>query len=219
MPCSDSDAKWLPIDLPGHGQASDPRGGFDDVIRALLATIPECVETIVGYSLGGRVALGMLREAPERFRQATIISAHPGLTEPELRAERLDQDLSWIRLLRRQGIEAFVQSWECQPLFETQRSLPPDVLQRQRERRLSQRPEGLAGALESLGLGVMPSAWDVLRDYPGRLRWIVGGEDRKFLAIAQRVRSLRPTTEVAVMAGIGHNPMLEAPRALRRLLD
>lgn len=160
----------------------------------------------------------MLAQAPLRFRRATIISAHPGLTDPAERAARLRQDARWIDLLETQGIAAFVSAWEAQPLFASQARLAAEVVQRQRQRRLSQRAIGLAASLRATGLGAMPSTWSALRTYQGRLRWVVGGADAKFLAIARQVVSLRPQTELQVLPEIGHNPLIECPAQLAQIL-
>lgn len=181
--------------------------------------MPPSIDEVAGYSLGGRIALGMLSAAPGRFRRATVISAHPGLVDTTERAERVRQDARWIACLESQGIEAFVARWEALPLFQTQTRLPPEVLASQRERRLRQRPAGLIGSLRSLGLGAMPSLWRPLAEYPGQLRWIVGAEDRKFVEIARRVLALRPDTELHIIPGAGHNPLLEAPKVLGDLLS
>ncbi len=173
---------------------------------------------MVGYSFGGRLALGLIQAAPARFRAATIISAHPGLTDPLLREQRREADRRWIQLLRTQGIDAFVQGWEKLPLFATQGHLSRSVLARQRACRLSQRAEGLASCLERLGLAEMPGTWDDLMRFPGQLRWIVGGEDRKFLRLARQVAERRPTTDLRVLEGVGHNPLLESPDRLTDLL-
>lgn len=164
------------------------------------------------------MALGLIQAAPQRFRVATIISAHPGLTDPVLRAQRRADDRQWIQLLRTQGIDAFVQAWENLPLFATQRRLPSPVLARQRAERLSHRAEGLASCLERLGLAEMPNTWDDLAHFPGQLRWIVGAEDRKFLHLGRQVAACRPTTELNILDGVGHNPLLEAPAILSDLL-
>ncbi|MGQ9831006.1 MAG: alpha/beta fold hydrolase [Thermochromatium sp.] len=209
----------LAIDLPGHLTSPDPRGEYLEVIRALLDDLPPSIDRIIGYSLGGRIALSLIQLAPERFRSAAIISAHPGLRDPILRKQRRVADRAWIRLLREQGIAAFVAAWERQPLFKTQARLAPELQARQRARRLSQRPEGLAAVLERLGLGEMPSTWEALARYPGRLDWIIGGEDRRFQAIAHQVLAHRPATQLHILEGVGHNPLLEAPERLRTCLE
>lgn len=207
-PCGSCPAAY-PIDLPGHGEAADPEGTFREAIQKLLADLPPAVDHVVGYSLGGRVALGLLQQAPARLQAATIIAAHPGLTDASAQAQRRRADQQWIDLLRQQGIKTFVEAWENQPLFATQADLPAERLAKQRAQRLAQCPEGLARCLECLGLGQMPDTWPALAAYPGQLRWVVGALDGKFKAIAARVKALRPETELQILPGVGHNPLLE----------
>lgn len=216
--CVGDASEVLAIDLPGHGAADDPSGTFDDEIQRLLQRLPDSIDQVIGYSLGGRLALGLIHAAPQRFRAATILCAHPGLTDPALRAQRRAADQRWIDLLRTQGIDAFVQSWERQPLFASQCRLDPSILDQQRARRLRQRPTGLASCLTSFGLANMPSYWDGLTQFPGQLRWIVGGDDPKFLSLARQVADRRPATNLIVLDKIGHNPILEAPQRLAEWL-
>jgi 2-succinyl-6-hydroxy-2,4-cyclohexadiene-1-carboxylate synthase len=213
----------LAWDLPGHGGAADPsaRGpdAFDAEVRRLLTVLPPSIERLVGYSLGGRIALSMLRLAPTRFRAVTVISAHPGLVDAAERTRRRDVDARWIALLRAAGIRAFVEAWETQGLFAGQQTrVAPPRLAAQRARRLAQRPEGLARSLECLGLGRMPPAREALAGFSGELQWIVGAEDTKFRALADQVRQWRPATRIAVLADCGHNPLLEQPEALAAAL-
>ncbi|QVL51545.1 MAG: alpha/beta fold hydrolase [Thiocapsa sp.] len=208
----------LAIDLPGHGVDSVPVRPFQDSIGDILDALPDSVDEIVGYSLGGRFALGLMALDPKRFRRATIISAHPGLEDGSQRADRLAGDRAWIRRLRDDGIDAFVEAWESQPLFATQAGLPTAVLERQRRRRSGQRPAGLAASLEQHGLGRMPSLWEPLTAFPGTLTWIVGASDARFLAIARDVVRRRPATRLHVLPDVGHNPLLECPEILSDLL-
>jgi 2-succinyl-6-hydroxy-2,4-cyclohexadiene-1-carboxylate synthase len=191
---------------------------FQDSIGDILGALPDSVDAVAGYSLGGRFALGLVALEPERFRRATIISAHPGLEDASQRAERLAGDRAWIRRLLDDGIDAFVEAWESQPLFATQAGLPSAVLERQRRRRLGQRPAGLAASLEQHGLGRMPNLWEPLAAFPGELIWIVGAADTRFLGIAREVVRRRPATRLHVLPGVGHNPLLECPEILSDLL-
>ncbi|NCC28035.1 MAG: alpha/beta fold hydrolase [Gammaproteobacteria bacterium] len=208
----------LAIDLPGHGADTAPVRSFQDSLQAILEALPDPVDAVAGYSLGGRFALGLMALDPERFRRATIISAHPGLEDPSQRADRLAGDRAWIRRLRDDGIDAFVEAWESQPLFATQAGLPSAVLERQRRRRLGQRPTGLAASLEQHGLGHMPDLWGSLTAFPGELTWVVGASDTRFLGLAREVVRRRPATRLHVLPGVGHNPLLECPEILSDLL-
>jgi 2-succinyl-6-hydroxy-2,4-cyclohexadiene-1-carboxylate synthase len=216
--CPRLKGRAMAIDLPGHGTHTAPVRSFRDSIGDILGALPEGVDEVVGYSMGGRFALGMMALDPERFRRATIISAHPGLEDASQRADRLAGDQAWIRRLLDDGIEAFVDAWESQPLFATQVGLPAAVLERQRRRRLNQRPTGLAASLEQHGLGRMPNLWEPAAAFPGELTWIVGASDTRFLGIAREIVCRRPATRLHVLPGVGHNPLLECPEILGNLL-
>lgn len=209
----------LAIDLPGHGGSVAPEGAFDDALRRLLVALPVSIDRVVGYSLGGRLALGLLRLAPKRFDQAVILSAHPGLMDTEARAARRVADQRWIRLLEQQGLTAFVDAWERLPLFATQAGLQPEVLAQQRRRRLSQCARALAASLRAHGLAEMPAMREAIIRYPGELYWMAGAEDQRFSALAREVVSWRPATELHLVPGVGHNLLLEAPAQLHALLS
>lgn len=207
----------LAIDLPGHGGSIAPEGVFDDALCRLLVALPASIHRLVGYSLGGRLALGLLRLAPARFDQAVILSAHPGLSEPGERAARRAADQRWIALLEQKGLTAFVDEWERLPLFATQARLPVRCLAQQRQRRLRQRASALAASLRLHGLAEMPAMQEAIIQYPGELHWIAGAEDRRFSALAHEVAGWRPATQLHLLPGVGHNLLLEAPEQLHAL--
>lgn len=217
-PCWPSTAPALAVDLPGHGGSRDPQGCFDESLERLLLCLPASVDRLVGYSLGGRLALGLLRLAPERFEQVVILAAHPGLSEPEQRASRRRADQRWISLLETQGLAAFVDQWQRLPLFATQAGVPAQRLAQQRARRLSQRASGLAASLRVHGLAEMPLMQDAIIQYPGRLHWVAGADDAKFSALAREVVAWRRSaTRLHLLPGVGHNLLLEAPQRLQDL--
>lgn len=209
----------LAIDLPGHGESPDPYSPFAVEVSRLLTALPAGIDSVCGYSLGGRIALALLRAAPRRFRTAVIISAHPGLRSEAQRAARRHADRYWIDLLRQNGLRSFVDQWERQPLFSTQCNLSPTVIEAQRARRLAQRSEGLARSLEAFGLAEQADYIDALVAFSGTVHWVVGAEDPKFLGLARDLAQLRPTTTLHELAGVGHNPLLESPEALAELLS
>jgi 2-succinyl-6-hydroxy-2,4-cyclohexadiene-1-carboxylate synthase len=212
--CPSLRGRAIAIDLPGHGESRSVAEPFEGSVRSILGALPADVDEVVGYSLGGRFALGLIAAEPQRFRSATIISAHPGLEDPSERERRAAVDEEWARRLRQDGLEPFVRAWESQPLFWTQAGLPAAVLDMQRRRRLGQSPEGLAQSLEQHGLARMPSLWAPLTAFQGHLTWIVGAADARFLEIAHEVARRRPATRLTVLPKVGHNPLLECPERL-----
>ncbi|MFW6023981.1 MAG: alpha/beta fold hydrolase, partial [Myxococcota bacterium] len=155
-----SDVHVLRPALLGHGNAAGVRVPS---FEAEVDRIADLIERegldrpgLCGYSLGGRVALGLLVRRPDRFARAVLVGAHPGLADVAERQARAVQDAQWAALLETGGLAAFVQAWERLPLFATQEALPQALRERQRAVRLAHDPAGLARSLRVLGLGRMP---------------------------------------------------------------
>ena len=206
--------------LAGHGHprldtAEDFEGEVDRVARCIQRERIAGAH-LVGYSLGARVALGLLVRHRRLFSRATLVSVHPGLTSEEARARRRRDDEEWIHLLG-EGIAGFVSVWEGQRLFSPHRPLDPDVLARQRAIRLAHRAEGLARSLRVLGLAGMPDYTRALPSIDTPVTLIAGLLDSKFARLARQAAALLPRCAVH-LAESGHNVPLEQPRALARLL-
>jgi 2-succinyl-6-hydroxy-2,4-cyclohexadiene-1-carboxylate synthase len=191
------------IALPGHG-GGDVLATWDDNLEAIGARLDGC-RVVVGYSLGARVALGLV--ATGRVDRAILVGVNPGLVDPAERAARRERDARWAALLRTRGIAAFVDAWQAQPLFATQARVPAELLAERRSRRLALDPDQLARSLEAMGLAEMPDYRAAVA--PDRCALIVGALDESYLAIA---RALPAPLEV--ISDSGHDPTLEQPAAL-----
>jgi 2-succinyl-6-hydroxy-2,4-cyclohexadiene-1-carboxylate synthase len=227
MPQLAAQYRVLAVDVVGHGQSDSPAAterysmaavGADLV--ALLAELDADPAHLVGYSMGGRLALYMASHHPTAFRSLILESASPGPRDATEHQQRDRQDRRLAERIEREGIVAFVDLWEALPLWESQRTLPADVLQRQREARLQNSPQGLANSLRGMGTGVQPSLWDVLGHLSMPVQLIAGELDTKFVTINHEMQALTPNTRLNVISGAGHNTHLEQPEAfLRVLLD
>ncbi len=209
--------------LPGHGgRADDVPPDFDAVVARLdraLGQLHPGPWRFGGYSMGARVGLGLLLHAPRRFHIATLVGVNPGLRSELERQERAVWERGWARLLREEGMDAFLAKWEAQPLFTTQRCLPEAQRAAQRAVRRSHDPEGLARALEVLGLAVMPNYWEVLDEIKTPVRLVAGERDGKFRLLAERVVGQLSNARLHIVPGAGHNVPLEAPEAMASLLS
>jgi 2-succinyl-6-hydroxy-2,4-cyclohexadiene-1-carboxylate synthase len=195
--------------LGGHlGQPASAT--FDEEVERLAALAPGATK-LFGYSLGGRLALGLVVRYPERFERAVVVSAHPGLRQGSERAQRRTQDRHWIRLLRERGTAAFVAAWEQQPLWHTQGALPEWRLAARRRARCLHDPEGLARSLESVGLGQMADLRPQLARSSCTVDFLAGREDPKFLLLAEEMQRLIPRASLGVAERAGHDLVLEQP--------
>jgi len=63
------------LNLPGHGGAADVPA--DDWIQTLAQQLPEEPCLLVGWSLGGMLALELMRQFPQRITALALVSATP----------------------------------------------------------------------------------------------------------------------------------------------
>ena len=206
--------------LLGHGSDWNRNrvGSFEDEVTRLLeiATKMTPPRFLCGYSMGARIALGMLVRASALFEGVVLVGVHPGLEDPVARAERRAADAERALVLRREGLVAFVDAWEDQPLFASQRNLPPATLDAQRQIRLGHDAEGLAVCLEVVGLAEMPSCGRALSSLDTPTTLMAGARDTKFATIARNLSS--ETHLRQIVDGVGHNVVLEAPEVVAMAL-
>ncbi len=203
------------VALPGHDRLARLEDGddFESVVARLVSSVPPGM-TLVGYSLGARLAMSMVATAPSRYAGLVAIGGRPGLTDPGERKARRVSDAAIAARLRRDGLERFVDWWAARPIFATQAGLPAEALERQRAHRLGHDPEQLARSLEVLGLGCMPPTEDALVSAEIPVRLITGALDARFTELAATLAARSPRIEHTRVPRVGHNVVLEAPDAV-----
>ncbi len=221
------------LTLPGHGPGAAPIGfeggatpgpridiAFDDVVDALageLARLSEAPPCVIGYSMGGRLALALAARHPASVDRVVAISASAGIPDAEARARRAGRDRRLADRLRAWDFPAFVAAWYALPLFSGIRDDAGfDALVR---RRLSGSPGRLADALDVLTPGRQPYVAPLLarRDVPVLL--VAGDRDRHYVALHREIAAGRPGITARVVAGAHHAVHVANPRATRAHID
>lgn len=210
-------------DLPYHGRTRLPGENadgltFESVAEAIADRYsPQCAGEcgLVGYSMGGRIAMYLALRYPEQFSRAVIESASPGIAEVAARAERRAHDARLAARLK--GMPAgsavfrqFLEEWYALPLWASLAARPHlrDALIRQR---LENDPARLADALRALGSGMQPSLWDRVPECRRPMLMVAGARDARYRHVAERVAELSPRIAVHEMADCGHNVHAENP--------
>jgi 2-succinyl-6-hydroxy-2,4-cyclohexadiene-1-carboxylate synthase len=163
---------------------------------------------LVGYSLGGRLALRAAIRSPESFAGIVLVGATAGIDEGPMRVQRAEADeklASWIEAM---PIEDIVSLWERQPLFADQSD---SLVEAQRPGRLSQDPRSLALLLRTAGQGVLEPVWHQLPALDVPLLAIAGARDEGYTAAAKRIARLAPTARTAIVEDAGHAAHLQQP--------
>jgi 2-succinyl-6-hydroxy-2,4-cyclohexadiene-1-carboxylate synthase len=205
-----SQFRCLSLDLPGHGKtivAGNETGyRMPQTAQAIISlldqlNIPQCF--LVGYSMGGRLALYLMIHFPERFTKVVLESASPGLQMEVERRQRVVRDGQLAEALETGNFAEFLRNWYGQPLFENMVHLPH--FQQLCDRRLQNQPAELAKSLRNLGTGSQPSLWEALAQNSVPLLLLVGEFDQKFIQINQEMQARCEVAQLQIMAGCGHN--------------
>ncbi|MEM7770087.1 MAG: 2-succinyl-6-hydroxy-2,4-cyclohexadiene-1-carboxylate synthase [Cyanobacteria bacterium P01_A01_bin.37] len=211
--CSDLPHSLAP-DLPGHGK-TEVLGGDESYHMAPVAEgiiqlldrweIESC--HLVGYSMGGRLALYLALQYPTRFCRVVIESASPGLKTTAERQSRREWDEAIAHDIESTDFRAFLNRWYQQPLFASLSQHPcfPDLL----ERRLQNSPDLLGRSLRYMGSGQQPSLWDALNENATPILLVVGEHDSKYRRIADEIGDRHQHCQCVVIPNCGHTVHLE----------
>lgn len=208
----------ITIDITGHGRSPTPahpaayampRAAVD--LIDVLDTLGVAQAALLGYSMGGRLALYTAVHYPARFTHLILEGASPGLATTAERQARRQRDEALADHIEADGIPAFVDFWEALPLWASQAQLPADKRATLRQQRLANRAAGLANSLRGMGTGVQPSLWSRLTDLTLPTLLITGEHDAKFRAINQKMVELLPNASLEIVASAGHTVHLERP--------
>jgi 2-succinyl-6-hydroxy-2,4-cyclohexadiene-1-carboxylate synthase len=206
----------LTPDIRGHGSAS---GTVPVTLHAVLADLDALVGpdelTLVGYSMGGRIALHCALARPERVRRMVLIGASPGLADPAERAQRRLSDERLAQEIEASTIEDFAERWAQTPVLA---GLTAAAREQAHADRLRNTPAGLARALRGLSTGALPSLWERLGELRMPVTLVVGERDDKFRDVAERMVKSIPAPELVVVPGAGHAVHLEAPERVAEVI-
>jgi 2-succinyl-6-hydroxy-2,4-cyclohexadiene-1-carboxylate synthase len=212
-------------DLPGHGKNTnlllDSPLSFNSLNAGLLALLDslDIQQThLVGYSMGGRAALYFAVHHPERVASLTLESASPGMTDPDERRARAEEDDQRAEAILAVGVESFVEDWYTLPLFRSLHALP-EVRAQTIARRKANHSGWMAKVVSDLSPGRQPPVWDQLPHLEMPVLLIAGSLDEKYIMLGEQMAARIPQVRVAVAPDAGHAVHLEQPEQFAQLLQ
>ena len=206
-------------DLPGHGanitrdfdaQLSIPQLALE--LRALCAALSLNAPIVVGYSLGGRVALAAAVRHPEIMQALMLESTSAGLDTEAERQARAATDDARAAVLLADGIAAFMRTWYAAPLFESLQ-MRPQLLAKLQAARMCNDARWMSKVVSELSPGRAASVWAELPSVRLRTVLLAGALDVRYTESAQRMCAAMPNAVCTVVADAGHNVHLEQPTA------
>jgi 2-succinyl-6-hydroxy-2,4-cyclohexadiene-1-carboxylate synthase len=166
---------------------------------------------LVGYSLGGRLALRAALRDPDRYVGLVTVGVTAGIEDPVERSARAEADerlASWIEAA---PIEDVVAVWERQPLFADQSD---SLVEQQRAGRLAQDPVALARLLRTAGQGVLEPVWHELLTFQLPVLALAGSRDEGYASAAQKIADTAPNGRAQIVEHAGHAAQLQQPEEL-----
>ena len=208
--------RCLIVDLPGHGQTKVYSGEGGYIMESTAIALIELLRQLqinrcrlLGYSMGGRLALYLALHFPDYFDHVILESASPGLKTQSEQDQRLQHDLQLARKLETTNFEAFLKQWYNQPLFASLCHHPD--FEHLLEQRRTNHPLPLARSLRQLSTGHQPSLWPQLTALRNPLLLLIGELDLKFVQINTEIQMTCKIATLKVVAQCGHNIHFEQP--------
>lgn len=209
------DVPVLAPDLLGHGRSPAPSDPLDYRIEEVVAhCLDWCQQQpawiVMGYSMGGRVALRLARALGDRLRGLVLVSTSPGIEDLEERAARAVRDGELADAIEANGVPWFTERWSNHPLIRSQEQIPAPIRAEMRRRRLQNRAAGLAGSLRGMGQGSVSPVWNQLAEVRAPTLWITGDGDPGYTQMAARGVARLERGRHVTIPDAGHCTHLEA---------
>ena len=178
---------------------------FLDSIRAMKEK-----PVLLGYSLGGRLALHALLRAPEVFAAGIIVSAHPGLQDSQARQERRAHDERWAQRFLNDPWEQLLRDWNAQrTLLSPSPELAREAIPLSRKEEDFDRVL-LGRALRVWSLARQADLRPQIRKCPVPIIFVSGSLDAKFSELNARLE-LTDTQRQIVIPNAGHRVPWDQP--------
>lgn len=176
-----------------------------------LDNLQNLQSTLVGYSMGGRIALNLAAQNPAGFSKLILIGAHPGLTEDEKPARRAFEK-EWMRSFSCLPYETALRLWYEQSLFERLRAHPSFDAMFQRRLKFPSPYENLT----RYSLCEQPNYFIQLPPVP--ILYLYGEHDHKYKNIAHHLKEKHPHIQIQQVPNSGHAVPTEAPNQLKAII-
>lgn len=214
----------LAVDLPGFGQSDPlpPPASMDThaaMVHRLLDHLGLAATTVVGHSMGGLVAIAMATAQPDRVERLALVgSGGVPMSERHLRRVLKILRLAHRGLTRPAVLRALARSARARAVLlrgalHDPRSLSPELA---REVVPLLGAPGFLPAITASAAAVRAARPELI----GTPTLLVWGEHDRFapLHTAEAMHRLLPDSRLAVIPGVGHTPMVEAPGEFTRIL-
>jgi pimeloyl-ACP methyl ester carboxylesterase len=163
-------------------------------------------DSLIGYSLGGRIALGIAQAHNYQLEKVILLNSHPGLSSEEERETRKHFEDQIFLKLQTNDQQEFLDYWNALPLFANDKPIGP----LNPERYLK-----FVTLFDRFRLSQQQDHLPLIRKNADKVLWIVGLEDEKYMNMASE---LLLTHDIPVKGMKGGHRLFQRPHELKQLL-
>ncbi len=211
-----ADRQLILVDLIGHGESDKPQSGHYYRVPVMVTHLHKLLSqlavrrySLLGYSMGGRIALAYALAYARELESLILESASYGEWGWLNRLNRRKCDAELAGNIWEKGVDWFDEYWSGLSIFASQTKLPAAVSQAIRARRLGNAAHALANTLLGSGQGTFPCLKNRLGGLTMPVLYISGENDEKYKAIGREFNELNPAVRHVIIQGAGHNTHLE----------
>lgn len=155
---------------------------------------------LMGYSMGGRLALHAMQQRPDLYKAGILISAHPGLKSEKEKQLQLKNDDEWADRFMQTPWDDLMKAWEEKEVFQ-------NATHRFLRKEKDYARQDLAAFLRNFSLGHQEVSIPPIPIY-----WITGENDKKYTQLAQEISQLHPLSKNIVIPSASHRVPWENPK-------
>ncbi len=191
------------LSIPGYADGAPQRLYLDNVTAALLARLPQAID-VMGWSLGGLIALSCALQQPQRIRRLVVLAATPSFVRRPhwpfgIDPERLYAVQAGVMRHPRTALNRFA------ALTVHGVANADALLKRVRPHLCTDAPSGVL--LDTLQILIDADLTDKIRRIRCPVLWIFGGLDRVVGARQAQVLVRRmPNARIEILPDAGHLP-------------
>lgn len=202
-----------------------PRHNFEEWALNFNSWVQSCVNPLdrnilIGYSLGGRLAIHALMQNPTLWSKVALVSMNPGLAEETCdggtaissREQRWKNDLLWADKFSKNTWDEVLKEWNSQGVFAGS-LLEPVRLEKDYDRTL------LSAALTEWSLARQKNMVPTLKQHCDKVLWIVGEIDKKYVELTSDLLNEISDLKVTQIPDAAHRVLFDKPQALRVIIQ